>query len=138
MQSCVELHEKLGLDDRCRFMGPTRDVPGALAEASVYLLTSISEALPLAILEAMSHGRPVVATGVGGVPDVARGCGVVAPPGDVHGLAFGVLTLLRNREMAGVLGQRGYKRAARVFNRSSCLTSYGELIGEMTGAEVNV
>ena len=54
----------------------------------------------MSILEAMGQGRPVVSTGVGGVPDVVTGCGVVTPPGDDHGLAMGVVMLLRNPELA--------------------------------------
>ena len=57
------------------------------ASADVLLMTSISEGMPMGILEAMSHARPVVATSVGGVPEVLRGCGIVAPSGDVNGLA---------------------------------------------------
>ena len=53
------------------------DPNGVVRDADVVLMTSISEGLPMSILEAMGQGRPVVSTGVGGVPDVVRGCGVV-------------------------------------------------------------
>ena len=69
-------------------MGRTTDPNGAVRDADVVLMTSISEGLPMSILEAMGQGRPVVSTGVGGVPDVVTGCGVVTPPGDDHGLAM--------------------------------------------------
>ena len=87
-RSCRALHEQLGLGDRFRFMGRTTDPNGVVRDADVVLMTSISEGLPMSILEAMGQGRPVVSTGVGGVPDVVKGCGVVTPPGDVHGLAM--------------------------------------------------
>ena len=99
-RSCHALHEQLGLGDRFRFMGRTKDPNGVVRDADVVLMTSISEGLPMSILEAMGQGRPVVSTGVGGVPDVVRGCGVVTPPGDVHGLAMAVATLLREPELA--------------------------------------
>ena len=99
-RSCHALHEQLGLGDRFRFMGRTKDPNGVVRDADVVLMTSISEGLPMSILEAMGQGRPVVSTGVGGVPDVVRGCGMVTPPGDVHGLAMAVATLLREPELA--------------------------------------
>jgi glycosyltransferase involved in cell wall biosynthesis len=131
-RSCHELHRRLGLGDRFRFMGPTRDPNGVLADADLVLLTSISEGMPMSLLEAMALGRPVVATAVGGVPDVIRGCGVVAPAGDVHGLAAGVVTLLRNPGLAATAGRRGRQRVARRFTRSGCLDGYRTLIHELS------
>ena len=67
-RSCHALHAQLGLGERFRFMGRTTDPNGAVRDADVVLMTSISEGLPMSILEAMSEARPVVSTGVGGVP----------------------------------------------------------------------
>jgi len=80
----------------------------------------------------MAQARPAVATSVGGVPGVLRGCGIVAPPSDVHALATAVVTMLRNPEMARELGRRGFERLHRRFTLERCVTAYGELIGEMT------
>ena len=66
-RSCRSLHAQLALGDRFRFMGHTTDPNGVVRDADVVLMSSISEALPMAILEAMGDGRPVVPTGVGGV-----------------------------------------------------------------------
>lgn len=85
----------------------------------------------MALLEAMSQGRPVVATGVGGVPEVVRGCGLVAAPGDVHGLALSVLTLLRDPELASTLGRRGHARVGRTFARSACLGAYRDVFEDI-------
>jgi glycosyltransferase involved in cell wall biosynthesis len=99
--------------------------------ADVVLMTSISEGLPMSILEAMGEGRPVVATGVGGVPDVVRGCGAVAAPGDDHALAMAVVTLLRNPDLAWRLGQRGHARLGRIFSESACIDGYRTLLQTM-------
>ncbi|MEA2268015.1 MAG: polysaccharide biosynthesis protein PelF, partial [Solirubrobacteraceae bacterium] len=131
-RSCEALHAQLGLGDRFRFMGRTADPDGAVRDADVVLMTSISEGLPMAILEAMGQGRPVVATGVGGVPDVVKGCGLVTPPGDVVGLAMAVTTLLRNPALSWTLGRRGHRRLARRFSEQACLHGYHELL--MTAA----
>jgi glycosyltransferase involved in cell wall biosynthesis len=127
-RSCHALHARLDLGERFRFMGRTTDPNGAVRDADVVLMTSISEGLPMSILEAMGQGRPVVATGVGGVADVVRGCGVVTPPGDVVGLALGVTTLLRDPALAWRLGERGHRRLTRVFSEVACLDGYRDLL----------
>jgi glycosyltransferase involved in cell wall biosynthesis len=127
-RSCEALHAELGLGDRFRFMGRTTDPNGAVRDADVVLMTSISEGLPMSILEAMGQGRPVVATGVGGVPDVVRGCGLVTPPGDVHGLARAVTTLLDRPALAWQLGRRGHDRLGRVFDEDVCVDGYRSLL----------
>jgi polysaccharide biosynthesis protein PelF len=133
-RSCLALHERLGLGERFRFMGRTTDPHGAVREADVVLMTSISEGLPMSVLEAMAEGRPVVCTSVGGVPDVVKGCGVVAAPGDDHGLAMAVVTLLRNPGLAWRLGQRGHARLGRIFNEQACVEGYRGLLGDLCDA----
>jgi glycosyltransferase involved in cell wall biosynthesis len=130
-RSCLALHEQLGLGERFRFMGPTGDPTGVVRASDVVLMTSISEGLPMAILEAMGQARPVVSTGVGGVPEVVRGCGMVCAPGDDHALATAVVMLLRNPELAWRLGRRGHSRLARLFNESACIDGYREVLGAL-------
>jgi glycosyltransferase involved in cell wall biosynthesis len=105
-----------------------------IRDSDLVLMTSISEGLPMGILEAMAQARPVVATAVGGVPEVLRGCGMVAPAGDVHGLALAITTVLRDGELASQLGNNGYARVTRTFTRSTCLRKYRELINELAGS----
>ena len=128
---CRRIHEQLGLGDRFRFMGRTDDPHGVIRSADVVILTSISEAMPMALLEAMAQARPVVATSVGGVPGVVRGCGLISAPGDVHGLATSVTTLLRNPALAAAMGRRGYQRLHRRYTLNRCLTAYRALISEL-------
>jgi glycosyltransferase involved in cell wall biosynthesis len=126
--ACTHMHEELGLGDRFRFMGRTSDPHGVIRGGDLVLMTSISEAMPMALLEAMAQARPAVATSVGGVPGVLRGCGIVAPPGDVHALATGVVTLLADPELAANLGRRGFERLHRRYTLDRCLDSYRDLI----------
>lgn len=129
-RSCELLHERLGLGDHFRFRGCTSDPHGVIRAADVALMTSISEGLPLSILEAMGQGRPVVSTSVGGVPEMVKGCGVLARPGDVHGLSMGLVTLLRDPALAWRLGRLGYERLARLFRESICTDGYRLLLGD--------
>jgi len=131
-EACVLLHAQLGLGERFRFMGGTSDPHAAIRSGDLLLMTSISEAMPMTLLEAMGQGRPIVATSVGGVPSVVRGCGLVARPGDVHELATAVVALLRNPGLAARFGERGYERTQRRFTLTRCLGAYEELIRGLT------
>lgn len=126
--SCHELHSRLGLVDRFTFMGNTHEPERAMRESDIVLMTSISEGMPLGIIEAMAQGRPVVATDVGGVRGVLRGCGVITKPGDTHGIAMAVSTLLNDSDLARKLGERGHARARSSFSRAACIQNYGLLI----------
>jgi glycosyltransferase involved in cell wall biosynthesis len=130
-RACEQLRRQLGLGERFMFMGPTTTPDAVLRRADVVLLTSISEGMPMAILEAMAQGRAVVATGVGGVPDVLRGCGVVVPSGDVEGLATGVTTLLRDRDFAARLGRHAFDRACERYTQSLCIDRYRTLFDDL-------
>jgi polysaccharide biosynthesis protein PelF len=132
-RACEELARKLGVGEHFKFMGRTSDPLGVVREADVVLMTSISEGLPMSILEAMAQGRPVVATGVGGVPEVLHGCGIVAPPGDVQAIATGVQTLLQSPQVAAHLGQRGFARVGSRYTKSMTLNGYRDLLTTMVG-----
>ncbi len=130
-EACERMHKQLGLGERFRFMGRTSDPHGVIRGGDMVLMTSISEAMPMTLLEAMAQGRPTVATSVGGVPGVLRGCGIVAPPGDVHGIATAIVTLLRNPDLAVKLGRRGYERLHRRYTLERCVEAYSDLINEL-------
>lgn len=130
---CRALHVDLGLRDRFRFLGPTDDPYAVLENASISVLSSISEGFPISVLEAMAAGRPVVATAVGGVPEALSGCGFTVRPGDYEALAAGVVRLLEDPVLAASLGLRGRQRVVQSFGQEGCLTAYADLIGELTG-----
>lgn len=124
---CQRVHADLDLGDRFVFMGSTDDPRGAMRDADVYLSTSISEGLPLSLLESLSEGRPVVCTNVGGCADAMNGCGVLVTAGDVFGIAHGIGFLLDNPEVSEMMGRRGFQRVGRRFSASSQLASYHDL-----------
>jgi polysaccharide biosynthesis protein PelF len=130
-RACERMLGQLELGESFRFMGRTTDPHGVIRSGDLVLMTSISEAMPMTLLEAMVQGRPAVATSVGGVPGVLRGCGIVEPPGDVHRLATAVVTLLRNPELAAELGWRGYERLHERYTLQHCAQGYGTLIDEL-------
>jgi len=64
--------KKYGLDNRVEFLGIRKDIPAILAASDIFVMSSSWEGLPLTVLEAMSAGLPIVATAVGGIPDVVK------------------------------------------------------------------
>ena len=95
---------RLGLESRVRLEGRTGDSPGALQGLDVFVLSSLNEGLPLALLEAMAAGLPIVSTNVGGIPEVvAKESAWLCPPGDAEALA----TAMIQAAGAGDLRERG-------------------------------
>jgi glycosyltransferase involved in cell wall biosynthesis len=99
-----------GLD--AHLLGHRDDVPDLLAAADLYLLTSTWEARPLVVQEAMRAGVPVVATTVGGVPELAGDAAVLVPPADAVAVARAVVDLLDDETRRDELARRGRKRAS--------------------------
>ena len=103
------LCRELEVTDRVVFAGTTADVSVYYSLADVFVLPSRSEGSPNALLEAMASGTPVVATAVGGVPEVVRSGdnGLLVPANDVHALAGGIAELLSSPELRQRLGRSG-------------------------------
>lgn len=102
-----EYARKLGIGERVIFTSWRRDLPRIYADLDVLAITSNNEGTPVSAIEAMAAGCPVVATRVGGVPDLIKEgeTGYLAPPGDGQSLAAALLRLLRDPEAALRVGQ---------------------------------
>jgi glycosyltransferase involved in cell wall biosynthesis len=90
------LAQAFGLAEQVRFLGARRDVAEVLAEAQVFVLATLWEGLPLSVLEAQASGLPVVATHVGGIPEVLvpGKTGYLVPPRDPDALADAMKKLM--------------------------------------------
>jgi glycosyltransferase involved in cell wall biosynthesis len=91
---------------------------GRLARADLFVLPSHGEGMPIAILEAMAVGLPIVATDVAGIPDMVRDGreGLLVPPGDVPALAAAIASLLGDRELRRSIGGRASARVTEEFD----------------------
>jgi glycosyltransferase involved in cell wall biosynthesis len=123
------LAQTLAIVDRVEFAGQQSDVPAQLHRGGVAVLSSRTEGMPNAVLEAMACGLPCVATRVSGSEDIVQHGvnGILCEPGDEVGLAEGILTLLRDPTLA-----RQYGRAARTtieqhFAMERIIAMYAEL-----------
>ncbi|ULA69292.1 MAG: Glycosyl transferase, group 1 [Nitrospira sp.] len=120
---------RLGLGTRVHFLGLRQDIPRILALLDVFVLPSLSEGLSMAILEAMMAGKPVIATRVGGNPEIVLEgeTGFLVPPKDSPALAASLIALLKNRHMASEFGENGKRRAERQFSLQTMVSSYQAL-----------
>jgi glycosyltransferase involved in cell wall biosynthesis len=135
-----ELTRDLGLGDRVLRLGTRTDVTRLIGAADVVMLTSRSEGIPLTLIEGMAAGLPVVATRVGGIPEVvAEGeTGLLAPAGDADALAAHILRLAEDRDLRGRLGRAGRERARTSFDEGRMIAAYDRIYGEAAGLAAGV
>ena len=99
---------ELGIDEEVDFLGSVANVPALLHGCLFTVLPSLTEGMPNAVLESLAYGRPVVASAVGGVPEIlSRGGGILVRPGDPEALAEAMGTLLADPDLAAELGAEG-------------------------------
>jgi len=104
--------------DRVLFLGHRGDVAELLACCDLFVLPSLFEGLPLAVLEAMAAGKPVIASGIGGTDEalVHGESGLLVPPADPVALASAIRSLLTDPVRARLLANAGRERAVRRFS----------------------
>jgi glycosyltransferase involved in cell wall biosynthesis len=119
------LAEQLGLADRVLFLGQRSDVGDLMNAADVLLLTSRSEGVPQAVTQALGLGLPVVATAVGGVPELVthEQTGQLVPPEDVPAVAAALARVVQDIEWAKQLGAKGREHVRSRFSLDAMLDS---------------
>ena len=111
------LASRLGVADRVYWLGHRRDVPRLLPAFDLFVQPSLHEGLPNAVLEALAAGLPVVATAVGGTPEVVVDgvTGLLIPPHEPGALAEAMAALLRDPDLRRTMGRAGRKHVKRHF-----------------------
>lgn len=129
------LTAELGLRDRVIFVGMRKNVAELLGAADLFLLSSISEGIPLTLLEAMAAGLPCAATRVGGIPEVIVDgqTGLLAAPSDPRDLADKLRTMLSDASLRGRIGAAGAARVRERFDARQMHQAYAKIFGEMLG-----
>ncbi len=130
-----ELAGWLGIANRTFFLGERADVPSILKLMDVFVLPSTSEGLPNALMEAMAAGVPVVATRVGGVPELVEDgrTGRLVEPQDEQGMADAVGSLLDDRETAVGMGRSGHDRVRRDYDIGASVKAFEEVVTSLIG-----
>ena len=127
LKNDLEAHaESIGVSGLTKFTGPRTDIPEILRAFDIFVLPSLWEGLPLALLEAMASGLPVIATDVGGIPEVVidRETGLLIQPSNSQAIADAVLLLYNDRNLRIRLANAG---SAFVYAQFSAQTLVKEM-----------
>ncbi len=129
MGELQQLATTLGITRHVQFLGLVRDVVGLLGRARTFVLSSISEGVPLTLLEAMATGLPVVATRVGGMAEVVTDSvtGLLVPPRDPAALASALLKIHADENLAHTLGMAGRRHVEHSFDARRMVAQYEEM-----------
>ena len=131
--SLEEQVKSLGIESRCSFLGSHADVRPFFAEADAFVLPSLSEGSPNVLLEAMASQLPILASAVGGIPELVGDTAMLIPPANPHALASGLSTLMDDCKEAERLAQKAFERVCRQFTPERythrMLALYRQLLG---------
>jgi glycosyltransferase involved in cell wall biosynthesis len=130
----------LGLGESVRFLGSRNDVRDIYPLLDVLVLASYQEGIPLTPLEAAACGVPVVATAVGGLPQVLDdgAAGLLAPPKDAGALARAIMSLHRQPDLAARLAAAGRRRVEEVFSLERMTSDYVALYHELYSRKIGL
>jgi glycosyltransferase involved in cell wall biosynthesis len=121
--------EALGIREDCVFAGSTSQVKGWLHAIDIFVLPSLSEALSNALMEAMACGCPVVASNVGGNPELVQNgeTGLLFEPRDVAGLSAALQVLIEDKALRGRLAEAGASFVRKRFSIQASAQRMGEI-----------
>lgn len=134
-QAIEQTVRELNLEQTVTLAGTRKDVPDLLAAADVFLLSSISEGIPLTVIEAMAARRPVVSTAVGGLPEIIEHgvTGFLSPARDVISLSDSLVSLFRDRQLRERMVELASRRAVEKFSLGSMLDRYRDVYRQVIG-----
>jgi glycosyltransferase involved in cell wall biosynthesis len=120
------LTRQLNIEDKVRFLGYRKDIPELLSAADIYVHTSVVEGFGIAIIEAMAIGLPVVATNVGGIPEIITNGenGILVPPENPQALAKAIVDLIEHPEKRKILVEKGKQHVKANFTYQIMVKEY--------------
>jgi glycosyltransferase involved in cell wall biosynthesis len=123
----------LGIKDSVIFAGMRKDVPEILSILNAFVLPSLNEGLPMALLEAQGAQIPVVATRVGAIPDVLQNgvTGILIPPKDPQAIAEAIIMILSDKKLASGIAKKGFERVRDNFSSEKMASKYLSIYREL-------
>jgi glycosyltransferase involved in cell wall biosynthesis len=124
-----DLCDELQLRSHINFLGFRNDVHELLPQADLFVLSSVTEGLPMTLLEAMAAGLPIVSTNVGGISELVNHneTGLLVPPQSPEALAGAILELMHDPQRAVNMGHSGRRRVEEEFDIRVVTAKYEEL-----------
>ncbi len=125
----VDLSKELDLQKYVRFFGERNDIPELLSIIDLFVLVSLSEGISLTLLEAMATGLPIIATKVGGNPELIRDGinGILIESGDENRLVAAIIEMLKNPVKRRTMGQQGYGLFQKYYTLDTSTKQYEQL-----------
>jgi glycosyltransferase involved in cell wall biosynthesis len=140
-QAVQQRARQIGLDGRCTFTGTVahEEVLRRMSRAKLTVVPSRSEAFGLVNIESMAVGTPVIASAVGGIPDIVRDGvdGFLVPPDNPKALAEKLELLLHDSDLRGRLGQNARQRFLETYEQSKVVGEQADWLEEMVGQQDN-
>ena len=129
---CANAVKEARLEESVKFMGATREPEKVYNAADVVVISSVTEGLPLTVVEAMACGRAVVSADVGGVREALQGCGILVKSRNPYELGQAIVTLLRDEKLRSELGAAGIRKARAEFSHKHMVSEYSKLYESLT------
>lgn len=133
MEKCKKIAQDYGIQDRVKYIPYQNDVEKILSAASVFISTSLSEAFPRSIIEAMAAGIPVIVTDVGGCTEAVENeiSGYVIPPANAKALAEKITQLYQNKDLRRKIIEKARGRVESMFTMEKNLRQTESLYDEL-------
>jgi len=137
MTSLVErlksLCNRLEIGDKVFFLGSRRDTPELMPIFDIFVNSSLTEGISLSLLEAMAAGTPIVATNVGGTPEIVINgrTGILVSCNNTDQLANALIKILADKEEASIMAKEGLRRVQKLFTLEAMLNNYEHLYAEI-------
>lgn len=128
-----EFSRALGIESNIHFLGRRDDIPELLQIFDIFVLPSLNEGMGRVILEAMAAGKPVIATRVGGIPEIVKDgiTGILVPPENPDFLAEAIISLIKNRDLGEKFGLEGKMRLDSKFTSQAMVERIEQLYDEL-------
>lgn len=133
-QNIRNLIQQLGLEEQVVMLGHQDDIPSLLTALDVFVLPATEEALGTALIEATAMGVPVIATRIGGIPEVLGDAGLLFESEDVEGLMNHLRALIRSPDLVKRLHAQGQARARELYDENLMVRRTEELYLKAVGA----
>jgi sugar transferase (PEP-CTERM/EpsH1 system associated) len=127
-QDLINQINKLGISDKVWLPGARYNIIELMNAFDIFCLPSLAEGIPITILEAMSTEKPIIATEVGGLPEIIdEGEGILIPPNDHLSLVNGITSLIKSEETRMKLGQKARKKVIENFSLKNMIIRYKKI-----------